>query len=35
LGFTPLQSGIAATAPVNSYTDTVSTATAFYMISVP
>ena len=34
-GFTPLQSGIVDTAPVNSYTDTVSTADAFYMISVP
>jgi hypothetical protein len=35
VGFTPLQSGIADTAPLNSYTDTVSAATAFYMISVP
>jgi len=34
-GFTLLQAGIAGTAPINSYTDTVSTATAFYMISVP
>jgi hypothetical protein len=34
-GFIPLQSGIADTAPLNSYTDTVSSATAFYMISVP
>jgi hypothetical protein len=34
-GFTPLQADIADTAPINSYTDTVSTAVAFYMISVP
>jgi hypothetical protein len=34
-GFTPLQSGIVDSAPINCYTDTVSTASAFYMISVP
>jgi hypothetical protein len=34
-GFTMLQSGIAGFAPVNSYTDTVSTAATYYMISVP
>ncbi len=34
-GFTPLQSGIVGYAPMNSYTDTVSTVNAFYMISVP
>jgi len=35
-GFTPLlPGGIAATSPVNSYTDTVDTAISYYMISVP
>ena len=34
-GFVPLQSGITASAPVNSYTSAVSTAITYYMISVP
>ena len=34
-GFTTLQSGMADTSPINSYTTTVSTASTYYMISVP
>ena len=34
-GFSPLQAGIPETAPINSYTTAVTTATTYYMISVP
>lgn len=34
-GFSPLQAGIPDSAPINSYTAAVSTATTYYMISVP
>ena len=34
-GFTTLQGGIAADAPINSFTTTVATATTYYMISIP
>jgi hypothetical protein len=34
-GFAPIQTGIPAAYPINSYTDTVSTARAFYLITVP
>lgn len=34
-GFTPLKSGIVDSAPINCYTDAVTTANAFYLISVP
>jgi hypothetical protein len=33
-GFTPIAAGIPATAPVNSYTDAVTSAAAFYLVQV-